>query len=252
MICIPPKTGCTTWQKMWLSINNTDLGYLNDTNENPKFSVFKQTPRFDKHMDSENFHKLTADPSWKKVVNTRHPFERIHSGWRDKFNSSLSRPKWKLKGVKQFVSRYLDEIETHQIRVETTSEMAVSFENFLHYIANSEYTNWNVHFKPVSFFCTPCEINYDFITDGETLTTDVLQFLRQIKLENNEETFLNDLERQQNNFSVLKPYKSHKNAQNEFLEISKRNETLIQLVYDKFKWDFAIFGYSTFGYRIDT
>ena len=130
--------------------------------------------------------------------------------------------------------------------------MVISFENFLHFIANSDYTQLNVHFKPVSFFCSPCEINYDFISDEATLTDDILEFFKTgIELKSSEKIFVNELADNRSNMPVLMPYKTHKNAENEFYKIAERNKTLVQMVYEKYKWDFIIFNYDTVNYGLD-
>ena len=85
-VCMPPKAGCTTMARMWLAIQHKDGNYLNFTDGDhgmyESARVRRLLPRF--NMEPDRLWKLSSD-SWYRMINVRHPFERLFSGWRDKF-----------------------------------------------------------------------------------------------------------------------------------------------------------------------
>ena len=110
---MPPKAGCTTWQRFYLALINDDGNYINHTTNEKLASfpseiefkafkkspytsnaVFKTTPRM---LSGPVMDRIYHDKNWIKVINVRHPFERLYSGWKDKFNRTGAHDAWIFK-----------------------------------------------------------------------------------------------------------------------------------------------------------
>ena len=134
------------------------------------------------------------------MVNTRHPFARLLSGWRQKFEKSFY-------NIEVYMRRYGRKIarsspdgvseapETHHF----------SFEQFLNYIVNDSMENygmsnimlsafciWNMkmteildyHWQSIDYQCLPCDLRYNIIVNQETSSSDAdfVTELNQVKM----------------------------------------------------------------------
>lgn len=121
------------------------------------------------------------------MVNTRHPFARLLSGWRQKFEKSFY-------NIEVYMRRYGRKIarsspdgvseapETHHF----------SFEQFLNYIVNDSMENYGMsniilsvfsqntkmtaildyHWQSIDYQCLPCDLRYNIIVNQETSSSD--------------------------------------------------------------------------------
>ncbi|XP_078000447.1 carbohydrate sulfotransferase 11-like [Glandiceps talaboti] len=104
-------------------------------------------PSLQEYPDEERKKRMN---SYFKYVFVRHPFERLLSAYRGRFEA---------KG--RYKSRGMDDFS--------------SFGKFVDYLTEM-YTNkevFNIHWRPQTDLCKPCEITYDFIGHFETLQEDV-------------------------------------------------------------------------------
>lgn len=108
----------------------------------------------------------------------------------------------------------------------------------------------NNHFKSQSFFCAPCEIDFQFISDQAVLQKSMFESFEMILKDKKDIEVLNKFKNNRASYRALKPYKKTKSAKPIFNDISDRNRTLVELVYEKFRWDFKLFGYTTEGYMV--
>ena len=118
------------------------------------------------------------------------------------------------------------------------------------YIVDTPFKDINNHFKSQSFFCAPCEIDFQFISDTAVLQKSMFEGFEMILKDEADIEVLNKFKNNRSSYEALKPYKNTKSAKPIFNEISGRNRTLVELAYDKFRWDFKLFGYTTDGYMM--
>ena len=68
-------------------INHTNPDSLNRKSSYTSTAIYKATPRM---LTGPVLERVYHDKNWMKVINVRHPFERLHSGWQSKFNRTLA------------------------------------------------------------------------------------------------------------------------------------------------------------------
>ncbi|KAL1129815.1 hypothetical protein AAG570_012759 [Ranatra chinensis] len=98
----------------------------------------------------------------------RHPLERLLSAYRDKIQYALpNTPHQKLGN--EIILRYRNQKKRllHNPRWPTISE-------FVNYLVDSQkrHESMDMHWAPMTEFCTPCQINFDIIIKFETLHED--------------------------------------------------------------------------------
>ena len=95
------------------------------------------------------------------MLNTRHPFERLLSAWRDKFllKHSPKRQGYFLPSIKHFEDTDL-----------IPSGYGASFEAFAQFRAAnpSDYVH-NRHWRTITHLCNPCHFTYDMILHLENV-----------------------------------------------------------------------------------
>ena len=266
-ICMPLKTGCTTITRMWLAINNRDINYLNYTlgkDISGKYNsgqIGKQYPQTNDH----SFDKLNMNSyPWVKLISIRHPFERLYSGWKDKFGGNRKKGPY-FRNYYDKVSKY-NATRDHKQDYKPGQAPIIGFEQWLLYMADNSWLPINDHFKPIGFFCSPCEVDFDYVLENENLGETLVEaFNYTTSQENltwhpeigiNDKTFFKEVLKQAElgKLAALNPYKLNKRlhhpftAKQIFRDISSRNKTLIDVIYKKYEWDFKLFGYDANEY----
>ena len=135
LICIPPKTGCTALTRFHFALKFNNETYLKDRH---KFissdKVYEMTPRLQKTFDLNAY--IYKRDNWTTIIHTRHPFERLYSAYKDKFNSNHTR------GWNAYWSKTAEKIKTYETadRKETVNEasgISISFTSFLEYLLDT-------------------------------------------------------------------------------------------------------------------
>ena len=156
-----------------------------------------------------------------------------------------------MPGYPYFISEWSDKVNAYTPTAfdkPWDENMAFTFEQWLLFTADNSFQNINNHFKPIGFFCAPCELDFHYISYTETLGDAMLDGFDKGMKNDTDRQFLADLKDHRQEYSALRPYKSHQNAKEAFLDISSRNKSLVLEIYEKYKWDFKLFGYVTDGY----
>ena len=126
------------------------------------------------------YHTLQSS---KKVLFVRDPYERLFSGYIDKFFSPCSFP---------------DSTITSKFRVPAgmlgKCQSGVSFTEFLQYVSNTKGVVVDEHFRRQYEKCLPCHVHYDYIGKMETFRQDAEFILRSVHVDpsdvfGSEETF---------------------------------------------------------------
>ena len=80
------------------------------------------------------------------------------------------------------------------------------------------------------------------------MRSGILTVLNKTLKTDDDRKFFDNLVAHQDEYNALKPYKGSSSAKPAFQKIYKLRPNLIKNIYQKFRWDFILFGYSTDGY----
>lgn len=115
------------------------------------------------------------------VMFVRDPYERLFSGYVDKFVYPNSHY-WTTCGTR-IIRKFRPNVTEQSIRCGHD----VTFHEFVNYVLDAdEYKHkfLDDHFSPIHYHCRPCEIKYKFIGKMETFETDVNHVLHELKVGN--------------------------------------------------------------------
>ena len=135
------------------------------------------------HLEGHFFQMYHSLHSFKKVLFVRDPYERLFSGYIDKYFSPCS---------------FQTATITSKFRVPAdspgTCPSGLSFTEFLQYVTNTKGVKVNDHFGRQYEKCLPCQVHYDYIGKMETFRQDAEFILRSVHVDpsdvfGSEETF---------------------------------------------------------------
>jgi len=160
----------------------------------------------------------------------RHPFERLLSAYRDKlqfalphtFHSALGQKIIRIYRQKQ----YLLKPSKQSVRWPTFREFA---DFFIHEAKNGG--TLDMHWTPVTRFCTPCQVKFDVIAKFETLDEDQQYLIFKAGLSHLIEPQKKNIGKGKNTSELLKKY---------YTTLTPRQ---IHEIYEIFKYDFELFDY---------
>ena len=106
-----------------------------------------------------------------KVLNVRHPVERLFSAWGQKFSKShYSVNAYRRRFIKSGMIR---PAENSNSSIAATPDTHIcSFPDFIQYWLTFPEKNYNKHWHSILHDCLPCTIKYDYITKLETVEED--------------------------------------------------------------------------------
>lgn len=241
LLCAPPKTGTTNWKKAQITMIHQDF-YKNLPDTNLTFqkladelhwqTVYSITSkqlnevRKKKQMYNAVFHNNAT----VKIMHVRHPLARLYSAWKDKFTRSGNFEHDFT--VEKLFTMYDDGIKIYsdEERFPTPPWARVSFYAFLKMI--TEQTKWNSHWGNYWQICWPCLVDYDYITNTETIGEDSRYIFESLGLGNEVGRFPEKYDSSKTADYVKKVYS----------EIPAETMDKLNKLY---KWDFELFGYST-------
>ena len=130
--------------------------------------------------------------------------ERLYSAWADKFviknldlNQGGNKTEIYNKALKAHYSTMgsliqaerkiiLESYETKQAMLDKNPSQLVSFSGLLNFIVNAGKKGLkNIHWTPMTEQCGPCSINYDYITQLETISEDITKIASQLNFGKN-------------------------------------------------------------------
>lgn len=171
--CLVPKVASTNWKRVLLALNTDSKQGSNELNplrfRGNESSVLNSFKTLNQYSDMEEV--LFKINNYLKFVFVRHPFERLLSAYRNKFENAYS---------DYFRERFGRKIVKF-LRNNPTNESLqrgddVTFNEFLTYVTHLNQSDnhklFNEHWKPISDLCFPCFIDYDIIGHYETISED--------------------------------------------------------------------------------
>ena len=166
IFCYVPKNACSVWKRIWSILQGT-------SSESTVFNLSS----VDIHLHP-TFHSPLGHTSllqqgcrlqtFKKIMFARDPYERLFSGYMDKFFTPCNMVPLETK-VTKLIRGVTDECQP-----------GVSFTEFLEYVTNNHSVKVNPHFGKQSLICLPCQMDYDYIGKLETFRQDAEHILKEV------------------------------------------------------------------------
>ena len=166
LFCDVPKAGSTFFKNLWLNFTR-DVS-IGKAVHIPRV-LYKHNLRY---LNSYTKPEIqTRLKTYFKFMVARHPFVRILSAYRSKF---------------EVPNQLFEQIAGEYIKMRYSPEnkpkdYRVTFEEFVHYLVDKDLAEYNSHWKPLTYVCQPCEIHYDYIVKLETSYVDYPRILSTLK-----------------------------------------------------------------------
>ena len=269
MMCLPPKSACTTWQRFYLAIKFDDLRYLDQFYDPGNWDsyIYKHSERLEEFLEEEQQDlqmKIIYNqpfPYWK-IMSSRHPFERMYSGWKDKFSVyNMGLPDGAY-GPEYWVEQRAVAMKydtKHEFFDQDLDQVSLNFLTFVKYLIGEDLENIDPHFKPQSYHCSPCEAMFDYVATTETMSVDMIDSFDAGLTHASDIKTLEEIKEKRVAIPSLKSYKQQyanseeyvfkaSSAQTYFQEIAKYDPQVVLDIYRKYQWDFILLGYNIAGY----
>ena len=169
--CPIPKVATSNWKRIFQALEGraTDpmeisKGVVHQLN----FSTFKNINRYEQNILMNRFYTFLF---------VRHPFERLLSAYKDKFDNPNNN-----YYPKQIGSIILKKFRNGTDNADYSSGKGVTFVEFIKYVID-EFEKENVvdnHWDTIHNLCQPCQVKYDYIGKFETLFEDSDNVFREI------------------------------------------------------------------------
>ena len=168
LFCVPPKAGSSTFRTIWLNYTRDVHG--GDDIHDVKF-LRKHNLRFlNTYTKSEI---LTRLKTYFKFMIARHPLLRVLSAYRQKFELK----NWYYHPhVGRFIEKKYGHVPDKQSKGDN-----VTFEQFVHFLYDTNPAQYDHHWRPISMLCNPCQISYDYIAKLETSYEDYPHIFAHLK-----------------------------------------------------------------------
>lgn len=219
--CSVPKVASTNWKRLLLmfeqATNSSSVASIEKNNVHalPQVRLFNIISK--EGIKQTLFH-------YYKFLFVRHPFERLVSAYRNKFEEN-NKYFHKTYGS-QILRLYRANLTEKQYR----RGNGVKFEEFILWILQKRV--FDGHWSPIDSICHPCVLPYDFIGKMESLVADSEQILKDLGSQEHFPAHLTDKHKTSLTSKQL--------IQTHFSKLSK--ETIRQL-YQRYKVDFEAFDY---------
>ncbi|XP_047118629.1 carbohydrate sulfotransferase 11-like [Schistocerca piceifrons] len=228
------KAASTSWMYNFNLLAGYSPKYLQTTKEVP-LSLARQ--RYPRPSLAELRAALNKSVSFLIV---RHPLQRLLSAYRDKLENALPHTFHQRMGA-QIVRKYRKgppKIVGTQKKTNPKNPRWPTFSEFVQFLVD-EYrkgSQFDMHWTPITEFCTPCQVPFDVIAKFETLEED--------------QNFLIHLANLQD---VIQPQKKNQAKGRTTTEVedayfSQLTKAQILLLYNIYRYDFTLFNYTLEGY----
>ncbi|XP_018021385.1 carbohydrate sulfotransferase 14-like [Hyalella azteca] len=107
--------------------------------------------------------------TYKTVIFSRHPMERILSAYRDKFEANSNEAQVFSRIYGPLMLNFINKTATY---LEKSMKMSIAFSDMLEYLSISPPENDQEHWKPLYHICHPCTIDYQYIGEFNSLAQD--------------------------------------------------------------------------------
>ncbi|KAL7305458.1 hypothetical protein TKK_0002199 [Trichogramma kaykai] len=178
LYCYVPKVACTNWKRV-LMVATGKWKKVNSALEIPAalahaIGTFQRLSNFEMAEIEDRL------ATYNKLIVVRHPFERLLSAYRNKFEAKNE------KSSSYFQSRFGRKIIKKYRRNPSTGSLLlgddVTFREFVDFIVDNDNENGtrNEHWQSITDLCHPCLVNYNLVSKYETLVEDATEILERI------------------------------------------------------------------------
>ena len=215
LYCYIPKVACTQWKKLFLILDDKAQGIRN--NEHEKYHEKWRFNYLGQYSDEAIRTRLRH---YYKFLFVREPFERLLSGFEDKFVSNIWNWAETSHHTREMLNRYRQE------HPNATDD--ITFTKFIHYVLRLRDEARNEHWKSYEGLCHPCAVDYDFIGHFENLEQEAPYLLKKTGLEK---------------IIAFPPIKSLNTSRKVLEKYSEVPKHMILQLGDAFRNDFEMFNY---------
>ena len=215
LYCYIPKVACTQWKKLFLILDDKAQGIRN--NEHEKYHEKWRFNYLGQYSDEAIRTRLRH---YYKFLFVREPFERLLSGFEDKFVSNIWNWAETSHHTREMLNRYRQE------HPNATND--ITFTKFIHYVLSLRDEARNEHWKSYEGLCHPCAVDYDFIGHFENLEQEAPHLLKKTGLEK---------------IIAFPPIKSLNTSRKVLEKYSEVPKHMILQLGDAFRNDFEMFNY---------
>ncbi|XP_006818224.1 carbohydrate sulfotransferase 11-like [Saccoglossus kowalevskii] len=211
--CAVPKVANSNWRRVFLVLRGTfnNVSEITKSVYKYKYNSLKTYPLKERQIRLQTY---------TKFMFSRHPFSRILSAYKDKFEENPER---------SFVKQYTPLVNKANNKTNVNEQF--SFQEFVTFLL-AYVRRFNRHWNVIATHCSMCNIHYNFIGKYETLIADVDFILKKIGA---------------NNVVEFPSYVPHR-TNSSFCEILRRyygelTKQQLEGLYEKYKTDFDMFEY---------
>ena len=166
IFCYVPKNGCSLWKRVFYILSGHKAGKAVFNLSSTAIHSSKVV----KHLKGNFFQMHHSLQSSKKVLFVRDPYERLFSGYVDKYFSPCA------FNHNKIISRFRLPKVGH-----AECQPGMNFTEFLLYVTKT--TGINEHFRRQYQMCLPCYVPYDYIGKMETFRQDLEFILRSVNVD---------------------------------------------------------------------
>ncbi|XP_070544264.1 carbohydrate sulfotransferase 11-like [Ptychodera flava] len=170
LYCPVAKAAEANWKRTILVLKSQ----ANTTDELQYFEVLgKDGKLYQVTNNSESY------PHYTKFFFTRHPFKRLLSAYRNKFEFP---DKWGYKYAQDFGTQIIKQYRKNASQHSLETGTDVTFKEFIQYVLDREDfpEDFNMHWRPIYISCDVCNHNYNFVGKLETIEEDALYILKHL------------------------------------------------------------------------
>ncbi|CAO1331741.1 unnamed protein product [Diamesa tonsa] len=222
------KAASTSWMYNFNLLAGYSPHYLKKSNIVPLTLARRKYPRPSVAQLNE---ALNSSVSFLIV---RHPFERLLSAYRDKLQFALPHTFHQKLG-NQIIRKYRKILKTKKFGSHTRWP---TFSEFVDYLLDEAKASkeLDMHWTPITNFCTPCQVKFDIIAKFETLDEDQKYLIDKAGLSLTIKPEWKNSGKGKNTNELLMSY---------YAQLTKSQ---INNLFELFKYDFELFDYSPSEY----
>lgn len=154
LYCWIHKVASSSWSKVFFYLKGTDV---------PASRLHEAAQKFSLSSAKTELETSIANSLVFTIV--RHPFERLASAYRDKFELA--------KKYAYIYSHFANKILNLASPLEVNKHRRPTFSEFVDYLLRMPVERFNDHWVPYYLHCHVCEMEYDIIGKMETIAEDM-------------------------------------------------------------------------------